>query len=135
MSSSGIMAISFSVLSAFSLLITCSTVAFAANIIYDGRYSGTLTPTNAGVFNGVSCSNQQTSATMTIQQGNITLLLNPSTNLIFVGAVSDDGMVMISGRNDRGSAGMSLSGRVANGQFDGRTAGLTCNSELHLRKN
>ena len=48
-------------------------------------------------------------------------------------AVADDGAVAISGQNDFGG-GMSLSGVIANGEFDGRTSGLACNAELKLKR-
>jgi hypothetical protein len=101
---------------------------------FDGQYVGTPVATNAGIFNGAPCSTHLGPVTLLIVNDNVTLLVNPDAHLVFNGPVTDGGAVAISGRNDRGSSGMSLSGVIANGQFDGRTSGLACHAEMHLKK-
>jgi hypothetical protein len=82
----------------------------------------------------VPCPTNLRPVTMIVANQNVTFPLNPNTHLIFSGPVTDDGAVAISGRNDRGSQSMSLVGAIANGQFDGRTGGLACNAEMHLKR-
>jgi hypothetical protein len=116
-------------------MVSCSAPATRLPIAtFDGQYVGKPIPTNVGFLNGVPCPTNLAPVTIIVANQNVTLLFNPNTHLIFSGPASDDGAVAISGRNDQGSRGMSLVGVIANGQFDGRTGGLTCNAEMHLKR-
>jgi hypothetical protein len=115
---------------AIAAIISCS-VPIAT---FDGQYVGTPIAINAGMFNGHPCPTRLREVTLLVVNDNVTLLANPDTHLIFSGLVTDGGVVAISGRNDRGAGGMSLTGVIANGQFDGRTSGLACNAEMHLKR-
>ena len=102
---------------------------------FDGRYVGTLIATNAGIFVRRPCPQGRLGlVTLVVANSNVTLLYNPNAHLVFSGRVSDDGVVAISGQNDRGDQGMSLSGVIANGEFAGRTSGLACNAEMRLER-
>ena len=109
------------------------SLSLAATANFDGQYSGTAKALNVGNFDGTPCRDL-TSIALTVQNGTLVLLLNPATQLTFSGPVSDDGAVVLAGRNNRGASGLSLSGRLSNGQFYGSTVGLACNLQFNLRR-
>ncbi len=108
---------------------------------WDGQYVGTPIATDAIAERdwplgrqGSPCSQHLTPLTLEVVNGNATLVVNRRTNLVFSGPVGEGGAVAIPGRSDFGGRGMALNGAIANGQFDGRTAGLACNAEMHLKR-
>jgi hypothetical protein len=102
---------------------------------FNGQYVGAPIATNAGSFRGRPCPQGRLApVTLLVVNNNVTLLYNPDTHLIFSGPVGNDGAVAISGQNDLGGRGMALNGVIANGEFEGRTSGLACNAEMHLKR-
>lgn len=119
-----------------SVAVLANRTEQAHNILttFDGQYVGVPIATNAGVFNGRPCGQGRLRpVTLLVVNGNVTMRYNSINHLTFSGPVSDDGAVAISGQTDFGPAGI-LSGVLANGEFDGRTSGLSCNSELKLKR-
>jgi hypothetical protein len=116
-----------------SIAAIASCTALAAT--FDGQYIGTRIATNTGWIRGRLCPQGDLSpVTLEVENNNATLVYNRSAHLIFRGPVTAGGSVAIPGRNDFGARGMSLNGVIANGQFDGRTSGLACNAEMHLKR-
>jgi hypothetical protein len=98
--------------------------ASASSTKFDGDY--------AGMSRSLSSCGGSYAMTLTIKNGELSLLANPSTALTFSGPVTDDGSVSAIGRNRMGVRGMLLSGRVSGGKFEGRTSGLNCDFEVSV---
>ena len=89
---------------------------------FDGTYDG--------VPEGIGCPTSGRHLKATIASGTFFMLANPKTSLAFQGPVEADGAIAAAGTN--GSE--RLTGRVANGIFEGTTAGLKCNAKLVMRR-
>ena len=122
-------------LTSFVTILSCAAPIKTPDQKFDGQYVGTPIATNAGTFMERPCRQGPVrQVTLVVVNGNATLLYNADAHLTFTGPVSHDGVVAIAGQNDRGDRGMSLSGVITDSEFNGRTAGLACNSEMRLER-
>ena len=107
---------------------TAAAQAAAAVTQFDGRYSG---ESNLSLSRGRDCGPQTGRRTVTVREGQASMLYDTLYNYSASGAVGPDGSVtMISetGRNVR------ITGRFENGRFQGELNSLQCVRALDLRR-
>ncbi len=116
--------------------------ADAAVTKFDGTYEGTMIAQSAsGASHAMgegACSDRLT-RTISIADGNVTLVYNPESNIVLKGTIAENGL--FAGEADRKSTPstgyewtLKMSGSVAGGYLSGQVWAKTCGYRIQMRK-